>query len=1024
MGSKKISELAAAAALTGAELVPIVQGAVTVRTTATALAGVATALSLQRASNLSDLASVATARANLGLGAMALLGSTGIINVKDYGALGNGVANDTAAILAAQVAAGDRGVLFFPPGIYLIASQLVIKTSFRGAGIEETIIRASAAFVGDRMFSLNTGLDSLHVTDMTIDANDLVGVDIFKGNSDPTGTKANRLYCRDVWFYNVYKNNYCLYTDEINNVPGGLVGSLFEMCRFEGVGNNFYFGNNEDDITFLSCRFHNHKLATAGYCYYLQGVNTRFEGCYFYFNATDYIYGGERFLFFVHAYGYTFANCFFEYGHSALNAIFLGITVMTTVAFQSCHFNLSLINVVAFKAFFRGNLASTSVGYRHEVSFRDCVKYDALDYPLVHIYVDGSTSLYSVWWDIIVENCGLWNTIPRICTKSGRTEPLDIFARISGHNAGGSMSSYATEYGVQHIDDMYPGVWLHATNTAANPAIKDAFFVLVDNVLTIQRRANAHGGAFEASPVSFNILAPLDSVVLDATGLLTVSTLKTAGAGNGVWWSEGGVLDQAYFALGAGSFTLNRASSTGVYEATLFSFNIQAPANSLVLDATGTLTAITLRSAGAGNGLWLAEAGAGLDQAYWALTTGVCSLNRASSTGVYEAILVSVNIQAPANSLTIDATGKATFVSEVNPLVRLRTPTIFLQSATGIIHWDDNGGVNKGAAWAVDTAAAKVFLQRRSVSFGGNEAALFDIAIGAPANSLVIDSTGLLTALTLKTLGANNGVWWSEGGVLDQIYFNLSAGSFLVNRASSAGAYETTLVSINIQAPGNSLVIDATGTLTLVAPLLTSNGSQAAPSHSFSADPDTGLFVSTSNVLRFTTGGSERMSLSTTLLYLSAVNFQTDGDLTTGFGAWTSTGIRINVNGTAAAPSLRLNDDNTGFYIPSADQIGVTTGGVVRALVDSAGLALPTVGSGIRLAVGANGRMGEATLVAGTVTVSVASCTTSTRVLLTRKTNGGTTGRLTYTVAAGSFTITSDSGTDTSVVTYMLFEPA
>lgn len=70
-----------------------------------------------------------------------------------------------------------------------------------------------------------------------------------------------------------------------------------------------------------------------------------------------------------------------------------------------------------------------------------------------------------------------------------------------------------------------------------------------------------------------------------------------------------------------------------------------------------------------------------------------------------------------------------------------------------------------------------------------------------------------------------------------------------------------------------------------------------------------------------------------------------------------------------------------------------------------------------------NQRCGNAVLVGGTVTVNNTTVTASTKILLTRKTAGGTIGDLTYTIiAATSFTITSASGTDTSTVTYLLIE--
>jgi hypothetical protein len=46
-----------------------------------------------------------------------------VCNVKDYGAVGNGVANDRAAIHAARDAAGVGGTVFFPSGTYLIRTQ-------------------------------------------------------------------------------------------------------------------------------------------------------------------------------------------------------------------------------------------------------------------------------------------------------------------------------------------------------------------------------------------------------------------------------------------------------------------------------------------------------------------------------------------------------------------------------------------------------------------------------------------------------------------------------------------------------------------------------------------------------------------------------------------------------------------------------------------------------------------------------------------------------------------------------------
>ncbi|MFD5294792.1 glycosyl hydrolase family 28-related protein [Streptomyces mutabilis] len=88
-------------------------------------------------------------------------------------------------------------------------------------------------------------------------------------------------------------------------------------------------------------------------------------------------------------------------------------------------------------------------------------------------------------------------------------------------------------------------------------------------------------------------------------------------------------------------------------------------------------------------------------------------------------------------------------------------------------------------------------------------------------------------------------------------------------------------------------------------------------------------------------------------------------------------------------------------------------------------LNLGGAGGGIAIAEGANARMGVSTLAAGTVTVANTSVTATTRVAPFRQAAGGTPGHLSATVDPGvGFTITSSSAADTSVVAWVLFEPA
>ena len=73
---------------------------------------------------------------------------------------------------------------------------------------------------------------------------------------------------------------------------------------------------------------------------------------------------------------------------------------------------------------------------------------------------------------------------------------------------------------------------------------------------------------------------------------------------------------------------------------------------------------------------------------------------------------------------------------------------------------------------------------------------------------------------------------------------------------------------------------------------------------------------------------------------------------------------------------------------------------------------------------GGGGSMGQATLVAGTVTVSNTSVTTASRIFLSVHSIGGTAGVITLgTVTAGaSFVINSSSSSDTSTINWLIIE--
>ena len=107
-----------------------------------------------------------------------------------------------------------------------------------------------------------------------------------------------------------------------------------------------------------------------------------------------------------------------------------------------------------------------------------------------------------------------------------------------------------------------------------------------------------------------------------------------------------------------------------------------------------------------------------------------------------------------------------------------------------------------------------------------------------------------------------------------------------------------------------------------------------------------------------------------------------------------------------------------------------TDGGlsVVKSAIIGNHVKIVTAGYGIFIKEGSNARMGTATLSSGTATVSTTAVSATSRIFLTIQSLGTVTSPKSVAVTAReagtSFTITSSDATDTSVVAWMIVDPA
>src|SRR5205814_7233711 len=186
---------------------------------------------LQATINLSDLTNLIQARLNLGLSAGSVAG-VNQFNVKDYGALGNNVANDTTAVsnaIAAAVASPYGGIVYFPPGQYLINSGTgfsigTASVTIAGAGPESSSIVIGSGFTGTSLFSFTK--DNGAVRDISID-----GANQSSTTSNPvahavTVTGAAAFKVLNTTFTRI--NGYCIRAigTASNTLHGGLVHNV------------------------------------------------------------------------------------------------------------------------------------------------------------------------------------------------------------------------------------------------------------------------------------------------------------------------------------------------------------------------------------------------------------------------------------------------------------------------------------------------------------------------------------------------------------------------------------------------------------------------------------------------------------------------------------------------------------------------------------------------------------------------------------------------------------------------------
>lgn len=264
---KKFSQLPDAASLTGDELVPVVQGAVNKKATIAQLAAQSNATWGGIVGDIEDQVDLQTILNNKASK------NDLVFNVKDYGAVGNGVADDTSAIQAAVEAANGRTV-FVPSGTYIISEEIVLKDGMTliGDGFNSCLRRRTGSVnYLINILAVRSG-HNIRITNLQIDGQKQDIID----NYISTAQDGSHIYvtCNDIfitgandrdhpstgitidncWLHNAYYGN--VEPDDVDgmvvsnstiyygrdNQINGRVNGYGGYCRNVTIANNIVYG--------------------------------------------------------------------------------------------------------------------------------------------------------------------------------------------------------------------------------------------------------------------------------------------------------------------------------------------------------------------------------------------------------------------------------------------------------------------------------------------------------------------------------------------------------------------------------------------------------------------------------------------------------------------------------------------------------------------------------------------------------------------------------------------------------------
>jgi len=270
------------------------------------------------------------------------------IDVTIYGAKGDGVTDDTAAIQAAFTAAYNSNgtaqkTVFFPSGQYVVSSTIVAMASFCGEGPYENNVGSRIKWVGsaDKVFSFpdeyKTGwsFENLEI-DMSNVTTDCTGMHFAQGvnNASFRNLRFKGWYSGGSFYGGTYKNHDGIFVvggSGVGGTPYNMSNCIFDHCFFVRTRNCVTVTNPVPDSSGTNCTFNACLSISSGWFAKMGGANNTFIAC-----ETNSMAGSHTFILDTgFAYSWLFLNCDFGTESSAPGNEIIAATYADAVNFAT-----------------------------------------------------------------------------------------------------------------------------------------------------------------------------------------------------------------------------------------------------------------------------------------------------------------------------------------------------------------------------------------------------------------------------------------------------------------------------------------------------------------------------------------------------------------------------------------------------------------------------------------------------------------------------------------------------------------